>query len=832
MQVNHCPGYGCSTAKLMAIGEAPGGYEVAQQQPFVGPSGDLLNQCFSYAGIDRSQIYLTNVCKVQPPNNDITKLNMIGDKLENHIPLLWQEINAIQPNCILAIGGTALEVLTGFKGIKHYRGSILQAGNGIKVVPTLHPAGLLHQNSAEGGGMMSWKELTYIKADVKRAYEQSFFRDYRVPQRNLHIANCSLDIIRFLERHQDLEKVTLDVETSNTWAQCIGLAFNSYEALCIPTFREEIPLHDMAYIWKILSEFLADTKIKIIAQNAKFDQKRCRQIGLPWHNCWFSLDMGWHILWPEFPKKLEFIASMITDEPYWKDEGKEWNPKIHKIERWFLYNAKDAAVEYECAEKILNELKESGLEDFFWDKIQPLYEIYYDMEDVGFLIDEEVRKHLGRKYRDLREEEQEKLIRNIATDDHGVVDDVVYEEYKNFNVMSNGPKNQVAKLIFGYMGLPVRKDTGDETLKSLANNVAKKPRIKDILLGILTVRKVRKTIGTYIEAKTSGDSRMHMQCNINGADTGRTSTGILKSPVSINKEGIAFQMMTKHEDAQLPVAGGSDLRSMFIADPGFSLVEADGSQAEDRVVCVLARDWDALKAYERTNFRTNKHGCKDDRHTMTACLVCSMDFEDITDYYRQIGKKTRHAGNYAMQKHTHMLNLAKFGGVYISEYQAGKQLERFHAGNPNIRSVFHIEIQYALRDNDCCLANPFGRRHTFFNRWGDEMFKEAYAYIPQGTVSDQTKFAMLTVRRRLAKYYMKYFAFVVESHDSATALVADSLIPEYNAIIKEEMQRPINFKKCSLSRDYDLIIPCEIKVGKRWVDKSSEFPDGMSKYVA
>lgn len=826
-EVNYCPGFGSSSAKLLALGEAPGSHEVLTQIPFSGPSGNLLNQAFNYAGIDRSELYLTNVCKVQPPGNDINRLKELNKHIDDFEPILRQELELIKPNCILAIGGTALTALTGLDGIKHYRGSILMSKYGIKCIPCLHPAALLHsEGSSEGLG---WKDFTIIKEDVKRAVAQSQFPQYRIPSRNLHIASTCMDVIRYFERYQEQEKVVIDVETFKTYPMCAGFAFNEYEALSIPLFRPEITKNEKAYIWKTVAEFLADTRIKIIAQNAKFDQKRMRQLGLKWHSCWFSLDMGWHILFPEFPKKLEFIASLITEEPYWKEEGKEYNPKIHKLERWLLYNAKDAAVEYECADKILKELKDSGMESFFWDRIQPLYEIYYDMEDVGFLIDEEIRKHLGKKYNDLRLTSQERLVQNIAKNDKGEVDPIIYENFKDFNVMSNGPKNQVAKLLFGHLRLPVRKDTGDETLKSLANNVVKKQHIKDILMGILQVRKIRKTIGTYINAKTSADKRMHTQCNLNGADTGRTSTGILKPPVSIEKEGIAFQMMTKHEDAQLSGAGGADLRAMFVADKGFSLIEADGSQAEDRVVCVLAKDWQALEDYKQTKFEKNKNGIKLDRHTKTAMDVCSLSFEEITDYQRQIGKKTRHAGNYAMKKHMHMLNLAKFAGVYISEYAAGKQLERFHDKNPKIRSIFHAEIQEALAANDCILYNPFGRRHQFFERWGEELFKEAYAYIPQGTVSDQTKFAMRYVREKLAKYYMKYFAFVVESHDSATALVLDELIPEYNECIRYAMERPINFSKCSLSRDYDLVIPCEIKVGKRWIEKCEEFPDGMEK---
>lgn len=822
------PGHGCSSAKLVMVGEAPGAREETLGIPFSGPSGSMMDEALSFGGMDRSEVYATNVVKIRPPNNKIEELHKLGHTIEDFIPQMWDEIIAIDPNCILAVGATALKALTGLTGIQNYRGSILTATKtGHKVIPCMHPASLMHEGGS--GEVKSWKEFVYIKMDVKRAVEQSQFREIRLPQRNLHIARNSLDVYKFLDKHSDLKDPLcyIDVETYKTFVQCVALAFNSYEAISIPTFSENIPSHDLVQIWRLLAEFFQDLNVKRCAQNAKFDHKRCRQLGLNWRDCYFSMDMGWHILYPEFPKSLQFIASMITEEPYYKDEGKEYNAKVHSIDRWYMYNAKDSAVEFECGDKILEELKSSNLYEFFFDKIQPLYKLYFDIEDVGLLIDQEVRKHLGNRYKGMWEERHERLVQNISQGDKDI-----YELFKNFNVMSNGKNNQVAKLVYGYLACPVRKDTSDETLKALVNNNIKDKRRKDILIGILEIRKIRKTIGTYINARMSTGTtfslmpakigRIHTQCNINGAESGRTSTSILKSPVSIEKEGIALQTMTKHEDPNLS-AGGGDLRSMFVADPGYVIVEPDLGQAEDRVVCVLACDWDALKDYERTIFNYNKHGLKDDRHTTTAMAVCSMTFDEINDWNRQIGKKTRHAGNYNMKKHQHMLLLGK-QGIFISEWQAGQQLERFHAANNKIRGVFHAEIIEALKANNNTLFSPHGRRRIFFNKWGEDLWKEAYAQIPQATVSDQTKFAMVAAKKR-----MQEINFFMDSHDSAPYLIKEELAERSMKIMKEELERPINFRNCTLSRDYQLIIPADFKIGKRWIEKSDAFPDGLTK---
>src|SRR5215471_17905373 len=138
------PGYGASTAKLVVVGEAPGKEEERDQRPFIGQSGQMVRNILSQAGMNPEAAYFTNVVKVRPPGNDIKALDVLQLKIEDFLPLLWQELDALKPNCILAIGNTALKALTGNDGIQKYRGSILQAKNGIKTVSTIHPASLMH----------------------------------------------------------------------------------------------------------------------------------------------------------------------------------------------------------------------------------------------------------------------------------------------------------------------------------------------------------------------------------------------------------------------------------------------------------------------------------------------------------------------------------------------------------------------------------------------------------------------------------------------------------------------------------------------------------------
>jgi DNA polymerase-1 len=345
-------------------------------------------------------------------------------------------------------------------------------------------------------------------------------------------------------------------------------------------------------------------------------------------------------------------------------------------------------------------------------------------------------------------------------------------------------------------------------------NVVKDPLKRAVIENVQETRKVRKTLGTYIRAKSHPDGKLRTGYRII-LETGRTSTSVLKPPVTTEPLGMAFQTITKHSEV------GEDLRSQFVPDPGYVFIEPDLSQAEARVVAALARDDRLQKLFE--------YGI--DIHRVTASWIedCSPNellgrfFEQpsrilaaeingilksrIGEQSRQLGKKFRHAGHYDMGKREASVQAG------VSEWKANQILTKFHKTNPNIKEVFHREIQEFLRDNNRTLTNPFGRQRQFFNKWGEELFKEAYANIPQGTVSDHLKFAMIRIEERAP-----FIELLEESHDSFLAQVRVAGVNSALPIIKEELEAPIDMSKCSLPRG-EIVIPCEIKLGKKnWLE--------------
>jgi uracil-DNA glycosylase len=821
--MQYVPGEGSSNAKLAVIGEAPGSEEERTGRPFVGVSGKMVDDLLLSAGCPRPSVYVSNVVKIRPPNNDIKQLHLVGHKIEDFIPQLKAELDALQPNAIIAFGNTALEALTGYKGIEKYRGSILPCtlSQGIKVIPTIHPAAILH-GQAESK-MKSWKDLTYIQWDVNRAVEQSKNKIYDPPRRNLLVCRNSLDLYRFMERYTTSKYVSVDIETFRTFPICIGLAFNSSEAMSVPLFNFSDTQHqgmtrsDVIQCWKMIAELLYNPELLKIGQNFKFDEKLLStclngttNFGLKVNGFYFDTMLGFRTLYPELSGKLEFIASVLTEEIYWKDEGKEYNPKKDKFDRLLLYNAKDAAVTFECFERELEELKETSQEDFFFTRVMPLHPFYSRIERRGILRDTVAKRFLEEKYKEKWKDLQEEL-------------DSLTKEYLDepINVNSNGRNGDVPKLLFGLMNIPARAGTGEKELDALVRNVIKDEKKKRICRLILEIRKVRKTIGTYIDSEVDFRGRSLTGYRIM-LETGRTSTSILKPPVTTVPMGLAFQTITKHGDV------GTDLRRMFVPDKNHIFIEPDLNGAEARVVAILARDTKLLKMFEygidihRVTEGWISNICPDNlldeffsagkiRAEELTTIINKILKDLIDSEARQRGKKFRHAAAYDVGKRTAGENAG------VSEWAAGRALDRVHATNPNIRQVFHKDIQEALQNNNRILISPHGRQRQFLNKWGNELFREAYADIPQATVSDQTKFAAQRIEKRAP-----WLQILQESHDSFLAQIPLAVGEQYPMryldcsipIIKEELERPIDFRNCSLPRG-ELVIPCEISIGEK-----------------
>lgn len=138
---------GTPMAEILLVGEAPGAEEERQGEPFVGPAGQLLTRVLKVMGLERSQVYITNLCKYRPAMDNQGNGNRppTPPEMAACLDFVREEIAIIQPKVIVALGGTAITGLLGIKeGVMKVRGRFYEF-DGIPVMATLHPSYLLRK---------------------------------------------------------------------------------------------------------------------------------------------------------------------------------------------------------------------------------------------------------------------------------------------------------------------------------------------------------------------------------------------------------------------------------------------------------------------------------------------------------------------------------------------------------------------------------------------------------------------------------------------------------------------------------------------------------------
>ena len=167
---NAVPGEGQLAAKIMFVGEAPGRSEDEKGRPFVGAAGKILDDLLQKAGIERSQVFITNMVKCRPPNNRVPE----EDESAACRPFLDRQIALIRPKVICILGKTAYASLLGGSSITTNRGKVVERA-GQKYFLTYHPAAAIYNRS-----LLSVLEadLKALAREIKKEEGKSSMEDY------------------------------------------------------------------------------------------------------------------------------------------------------------------------------------------------------------------------------------------------------------------------------------------------------------------------------------------------------------------------------------------------------------------------------------------------------------------------------------------------------------------------------------------------------------------------------------------------------------------------------------------------------------------------------
>ncbi len=148
-------GEGSHSAKIMFIGEAPGKNEAETGRPFCGASGRILDELLASIGVDRKEVYITNVVKDRPPENR----DPLPNEIEFYAPFLDRQIEIIQPKVIATLGRFSMAYImkkfgleSELKSISQIHGKIFSASTSygeIKIIPLYHPAVAVYGTNKE-----------------------------------------------------------------------------------------------------------------------------------------------------------------------------------------------------------------------------------------------------------------------------------------------------------------------------------------------------------------------------------------------------------------------------------------------------------------------------------------------------------------------------------------------------------------------------------------------------------------------------------------------------------------------------------------------------------
>ncbi|HSW65371.1 MAG TPA: DNA polymerase [Dissulfurispiraceae bacterium] len=786
-------GSGPDGAKILLVGEAPGEQEEFAGKPFVGTAGGELDRELADAGISRHSCYVTNVVKHRPPGNDISQWiisptkkrpaptgfvpyrdRYVAPSVKEHIEDLWREINAVQPNVIVPLGGTALWVLTGHDSITSWRGSIIETkgedGRTFKCIPTYHPAAVLRQYP------WRWDAVQ----DFRRVRAEAEFPQIKDPKWNFLIRptyDATIGILNWLLARLDggeSLKLVVDIETIPRALQlaCIGLGWSKTDAICIPFISRSA--HDGNYwptmleemsIIQLLTKILTHPFCRVVGQNFLYD---ATWLAFLWgFRCvpWMDTMLAQHTAYPGKEKALDYISSIYcTFYRYWKDESKEWHLKGDEAIYW-TYNCQDCAYTWECAEVLLRVLEKRELQEQF-DFQMSLFAPALDMMIRGIREDDNQRRQL---YNIVDKQMQRKL-------------KFIHEVFGH----EVNPRSPVQLKALFYDDLKIKpvlnrkgmkKDTASISVNDEALEIIKKR--EPVLVPVCEAIKEYRTLGVFkgnVLGTEGPRDRMLCSFNLAGAETFRWSSSQNPFGWGANMQNIAKLQVEDPPDVQ---AIAKEIRRLFIPDEGMILAKFDLEKADLQVVVWEADDM-VLKQRLRERVDIHAENAKD------------------IGMSRQMAKTFVHLTNYGGKA----ITAAKSCGITVHAAEHGQK--RWFQAHPGILD-WHRRVEAQLQSTRT-VANKFGYKRFYFDRI-DSVFNEALAWIPQSTVAICINKTLKAVSAR------REIQLLLQVHDEIVVQWAYSLglapVEQINAI----------FNSIIVPYEDPLIIPAECKLSvKSWGD--------------
>lgn len=572
------------------------------------------------------------------------------------------------------------------------------------------------------------------------------------------------------------KNIALDTETTD-------LRYDKLELLGISIYDSKrvcyINLYNNRYkegiIEAIRMSFLSVSGL--IGHNLSFDLMVLSKYSIPWEHCkLFDTMVAYHLIDEEGEKGLKKLANryLSIEEPVLYEDAAK---KGFDSDFFCDYAMNDALYTGQLYIMFKRQLIELELDNLMKLEMEFL-PCVVEMQINGFGVDlkrvEEIKQFLEKKVFDLQVEMCE-LLGERYTLTQDLLGGVQIETKTNFN-----SGKQIGDILYNRLGLPIPGTTpggAPETgSKALAKLKGKHPFVDKLAL----YKKCQKLISAFIVPlpdMLDRDKRVRAKFNVCGTVTGRLSCD---SP--------NLQQLPK-ENKEL----GINVRDVFIASPGYTMITCDYSGQEMRVLAELSQDPTLIEAFNKGK----------DLHLATAKAVFGCDIPEEALY--ETNKEELDKYKKKFKKERDKAKVVNFGIAYgkgpqgfatdfnISVDEAGQIIESYFRGMPTVRKA--IENTTAEVKGAGFVRTLAGRNRHFkkVSRDGQEfytreMFRQAFNFKIQGYSADMMRMGIVNVKKIAKQYGIRMLATV---HDELVCEAPNDRVEEACKAIKQAMESAV-----------------------------------------
>lgn len=789
---------GVFKSEIAIIAEAPGAREAQLGKPLVGQSGQLLWSVLQKQGLTRGHCYITNVIKRQlsytRKSGKSKAAISVHEQAQWEQLLLWELKQLPNLRLVVVCGNVALKALVGETGIMHWRGSVLEVrlpgtDRMITVLCVNNPAAVLHEPKTEIVFRMDMNKLKSLRDGTYKPHNIVAHTSPSFAQANEFLRHTHAEAKRG-------NPVSFDIETIAGETACIGLSTTAHEGMCINFRDHNSNVFDKAEEKQLrlgLAHLFNDPATKLIAQNGVFDSYWLGfKDRIPVHGVWFDTLLAHHTLYPTLPHGLGFLTAQYTTHPYYKDEKDDWR-EGGDINSFWEYNVKDACITYACHTKLWNELRDQGLEDFFFSHVMRLQPELVQMTLAGILADRELKSILV--------EQMEDHVATLLQDFYKRVREATGD--KDYRPLPTSPA-QMRKLYFHKLKLIGRGTSTNKTNRQLMlDHPRTRPEAKAVIAAHNEYATENKFLTTYAKMRLDLDDRFRCEWRQYGT---QSAPGRLSSAQTLWGSGMNMQNQSERS------------KVMFVADEDYGFGYFDLSQAEARIVGWNYEIDEWKEQFEKARLNPGSYDC----HRALASQMWGIPYDDVPtkDFDPETGEKTkryiakrcRHGLNYRMQ----IMRLSETAGLSIRE--ATEAFNIYHRLTPELRQGWERDEREVRTSKT--LFNAYGRRLIILEKMTDEALESIVAFYPQSTVGD--KVCRVIYQSHSDDNWPDHCRIVLNVHDALIVHGPLDKIKTALSIMLKYAEEPI------MVRGEPLIIPAEPKLSYPtvWHVEEKQHEDG------